>query len=352
MNNVKDLIQKEEYIALAINKYIAQTGTIPKKIDNSIDWEKLATSDYLGTNFNKKNPLTQNDIVVTFDAKNNVFIKGVLEKDSDYKSDNGYLYNFYSNKLFRVNTISPTDTLKANLLIGTQVLYPKIQRDIVKLINENDTNKRIKLSTQECESGKYFYELRNGELTYKYCKSPTKIITVYQEAPIYLEDWEDLQYIKANIGDKAYVKKNGTWYEYYYQGDSTTKWIPSGLGDVLTSVDDQIDVEDRILSYIPDAKDLLLRRDGGCMLANGDIFCWGNNKYKKVGIESYGQLDKTLKPDYVNTPVMLKVQIDNVTEENQTFDLKTIKWYNNPYRVKLNKNLLIYFKIKMFYSLV
>ncbi len=31
MNNVKELIQKEEYIALAINKYILQTGTIPKK---------------------------------------------------------------------------------------------------------------------------------------------------------------------------------------------------------------------------------------------------------------------------------------------------------------------------------
>lgn len=337
MNNVKDLIQKEEYIALAINKYILQTGTIPKKNDNTIDWTKLATSDYLGTNFNKKNPITQNDIVVTFDLKNNAFIKGILEKDSDYKIDNGYLYNFYSNKLFRVNTIATTDVSKANLLIGSQVLYSPIQKEITKLINENDANKRIKLATQECEAGKYFYELRNGELTYKYCKTPTSSISVFQEAPIYLEDWEDLQYIKANIGDKAYVKKNGSWYEYYYQGDASTKWIPSGLGDELTSVDDGLTVEDRILSYIPNAKDLLLRRDGGCMLANGDIFCWGNNKYKKAGIESYGQLDKTLKPDYVNTPIMLKVQIDNVTEGNQTYDLRTIKWYNNPYRVKFEK---------------
>lgn len=337
MNNVKELIQKEEYIALAINKYILQTGTIPKKNDNTIDWEKLSTSDYLGTNFNKKNPITQNDIVVTFSGKNNVFIYGILEEESDYKSENSYLYNFYMNKLFRVNTMPQTNLQKGKIIIASQVLYPSIQKDIIKLINENDANKRIKLATQECESGKYFYELRNKELTYKYCKSPTSSISVFQETPIYLEDWEDLQYIKANIGDKAYVKKNGAWYEYYYQGDSSIKWIPSGLGNELTSVDDGLTVEDRILSYIPDSKDLLLRRDGGCMLANGDIFCWGNNQYKKAGIESYGQLDKTLKPDYVNTPVMLKVQIDNITEGIVISDIKSIKWYNNPYRVKFER---------------
>ena len=338
MNNVKELIQKEEYIALAINKYILQTGTIPKKNDNTIDWGKLSTSDYLGTNFNKKNPITQNDIVVTFDGKNNVIISGILEEESDYKkSENSYLYNFYRNRLFRVNTMPQTNLQKGKIIIGSQVLYPSIQKDIIKLINENDANKRIKLATQECESGKYFYELRNKELTYKYCKSPTSSISVFQETPIYLEDWEDLQYIKANIGDKAYVKKNGAWYEYYYQGDCSIKWIPTGLGNELTSVDDGLTVEDRILSYIPDSKDLLLRRDGGCMLANGDIFCWGNNQYKKAGIESYGQLDKTLKPDYVNTPVMLKVQIDKITVGIVSYDIKSIKWYNNPYRVKFEK---------------
>ena len=231
----------------------------------------INTSDYLGTNFNKKNPITQNDIVVTFDGKNNVIISGILEEESDYKSENSYLYNFYRNRLFRVNTMPQTNIQRGKIIIGSQVLYPSIQKDIIKLINENDANKRIKLATQECESGKYFYELRNKELTYKYCKSPTSSISVFQETPIYLEDWEDLQYIKANIGDKAYVKKNGAWYEYYYQGDSSIKWIPTGLGNELTSVDDGLTVEDRILSYIPDSKDLLLRRDGGCMLANGQL---------------------------------------------------------------------------------
>ncbi|MBD3830295.1 MAG: hypothetical protein IE890_07385, partial [Arcobacter sp.] len=70
MNNVKSLIQKEEYISLAINKYILQTGKIPKKSDDTLDWEKLQVEDYLGVNFNKTNPVTLKDIVITFDEKN------------------------------------------------------------------------------------------------------------------------------------------------------------------------------------------------------------------------------------------------------------------------------------------
>ena len=330
MNNIKNVIQKEEYIALAINKYILQTATIPKDDDNNLDWEKLTTEEYLGTNFNKTNPLTNEDMDIAFDTNNTAYIKGVIKEEDEYQSDNKYLYNFYINKLFRVNTLPPFDTSKEKLTIGSQILYSDIQKEIISLINENDTNKKIKLSNQDCESNLYFYELNNGKLIYKYCKSSTSSIEVYQEAPIYLEDWEDLQYVKANIGDKAYVKKNGTWYEYYYQGDASIKWIATGIGDALTSNDTDLDLEDRILSYIPDSKDLVFRRDGGCMLANGDIFCWGNNLYKKAGIESYGQLDHNLSPDYVNTPVMLKTQISD-TEQ------KSINWYNNPYRIKFEK---------------
>ena len=330
MNAVKNVIQKEEYISLAINKYILQTGTIPKKDTNELDWTKLSVEGYLGSDFNKNNPLTAKDIKVIFDSNNSAFIQGAYEDITKYNSDNNYLYNFYVNKIFRVNTIPPLNITKEKLLIGSQVKYNDIQKDIVSLINENDSTKKIKLPTASCESGNYFYELRNASLTYKYCKSSDVSIEVYQEAPIYLEDWEDLKYIRANIGDKAYVKKNGSWYEYYYQGETDTRWIASGIGDALTSNDDSLDLADRILSYIPDSKDLLFRRDGGCMLANGDIFCWGNNLYKKAGIESYGQLDKTLTPDYVNTPVMLKVQISDTTQ-------KTKNWYNNPYRIKFEK---------------
>lgn len=52
VNQIKGLIQKEEYISLAINKYIGQTAKIPKDSDNNLDWEKLLVSDYLGENFN------------------------------------------------------------------------------------------------------------------------------------------------------------------------------------------------------------------------------------------------------------------------------------------------------------
>ena len=80
MNAIKNQIQKEEYISLAINKYILQTATIPKKDDNSLYWDKLKTNDYLGANFNTTNPITSSELKVTFDSNNNAYIQGVIEK--------------------------------------------------------------------------------------------------------------------------------------------------------------------------------------------------------------------------------------------------------------------------------
>ena len=335
MNDVKSLIQKEEYISLALNKYILQTGTIPKDVE-SLDWAKLMVDDYLGVNFNKKNPLTSNDIVVTFDANNNAYIKGAIEKEVNYQDEYKYLYNFYVNKVFRVNTIPPKSILKSELVKGTQVLYNNIQKEIA-LLRKDNTNLLL-FPNQNCTSGKYFYELKNEQLTYKYCKTDGSSLSVYQESPIYVEDWNDLQYIRSNIGASAYVQKNGEWFEYYYQGNLGIPWIPVGEGEKLANQQQEETVyAEKISSYIPNAKDLFIRQSGGCMLANGDIFCWGNNDYKKAGISSYGQLDKTLSPAYINTPVMLKTQIDNVKIGSTTYDLNEIKWYNNPYRVKFDK---------------
>lgn len=333
MNDIKSVIQKEEYISLAINKYILQTGKIPKKNDNTLDWDKLLTTDYLGINFNKYNPLTKQNIKVIFDANNNTFIKGVFENNSSYTSELNYLYNFYTNKIFRVNTIPPKDNTKSELTKGSQVLYNKIQKDIIYVINENKY--KIFLPTQNCEVGNHYYELKNESLIYKFCKSINSSIEVYQTSPIYLDNLDDLKYVKVEIGEKAYVKDGISWYEYFYEGNGS--WIPVGTGRTTGQINDEISIEDRILSYIPDSKDLVLKRDGGCMLANGDIFCWGKNTYKKAGIENYGQLDTTLKADYVNTPVMLKVQNENIKTKTTTLDLIGKKWYNNPYRVKFEK---------------
>jgi len=343
MNALKKVIQKEEYIALAINKYILQTGTIPKTNLNKLDWEKLDHEDYLGESFNKNNPLTSEDIDVYYDTQTyNFFIRGVVvdigteeEPESSYDEDLKYLYNFYKSRIFRVNTIAPLDTTEEKLKKGSQVLYSSIQKEIIKILSSSSDN-TIKLDSQECEVSSYYYELKGKELTYKYCKTVDNPITVYQDSPIYVEDYTELEYIKAKIGDKAYAKKDGTWYEYYYQGDTNPPWVAVYLGTAISAADEDENIEDLILSYIPDAKDLVFRQDGGCMLANGDIFCWGNNKYKKAGIENYGQLDTSLSPDYVNTPVMLKVQIDDTTEINgiTRYDKN---WYNNPYRVKFEK---------------
>ncbi len=348
MNALKSVIQKEEYIALAINKYILQTGTIPKTDSNKLDWEKLEHKDYLGELFNRKNLLTSDDIDVYYEPKTyNFFIRGVVanigtleEPESSYDEDLKYLYNFYASRIFRVNTLAPIDTTVEKLKIGSQVLYSSIQKEIVQTVNLSSNN-TIKLDSQDCVVNTHYYELKGKELTYKYCKTVDNPITVYQDSPIYVEDSSELKYIKAKIGDKAYAKKNGIWYEYYYQGDTNLPWVAVYLGSDVNEADESQDLEDLILKYIPGSKDLVFRQDGGCMLANGDIFCWGNNKYKKVGIESYGQIDKTLKPDYVNTPIMLKAQIDKTkkyTDDNGIESTRHAKnWYNNPYRVKFEK---------------
>lgn len=340
MNAVKDVIQKEEYIALAINKYILQTATIPKDSNNALDWAKLETAEYLGTNFNKTNPLTKANIVVVFDSTtNSAFIKGAIETENKYSAEYNYLYNFYTNKVFRVNTIPPINITKEKLAFGSLVLYNDIQKQIVSVLP-----KEIKFPNQVCTANNYFYELENEKLTYKYCKPDipqNRSFEVYQEEPIYIENNEDLQYIVAEIGAKAYVKIGSSWYEKYFIGveNSLSVWsTSSGTGggtNEPVSVGAGESIEQKLLSYIPNSKDLMLRRDGGCMLANGDIFCWGNNQYKKAGIETSGQLDTTLKPYYVNTPVMLKTQIANTIIDG--VNINTIKWYNNPYRVKFQK---------------
>jgi len=342
MNALKKVIQKEEYIALAINKYILQTGTIPKTSENILAWGKLEVDDYLGSSFNRTNPITSEDMSVYYDTgSHNFFIRGVVDyigntRKTNYDDTLLYIYNFYTSRIFRVNTLAPEDKKEENLLIGSQVIYSNIQKEIVDTLNliSPEVN-TIKLDSQACTPGNYYYELKGEKLTLKYCKNDDSI-TVYQESPIYVEDIDDLQYIKATIGDVAYVSKNGIWYEYYYQGETSPPWIPEYLGSTLSQTEDIENINDLINNYVSDSNDLLFRQDGGCMLVKGDISCWGNNDYKKVGIESYGQVDKTLSPDYVNTPVMLKVQIDDTTKINNV-SRNDKNWYNNPYRVKFDK---------------
>ena len=334
MNSLKEVIQKEEYIALSINKYILQTGKIPKKSDDTLDWDLLMVDDYLGVNFNKKNPLTSKDMIVKFDTSNNCFMLGVIEKKEDYNSNHNFLYNFYTQKEFRVNSLGPKSIDKLELEKGAQVLYSNTQKQIAALLKES---KEVRVDSEACPIGNYYYELKNNSLEYRYCKSDHSF-AVYQTSPIFLEDADDLPFIKGKIGDRAYAKKNGIWYEYYFQGDVSNSWIPVSNGSVLTSQDETADIEDRIISYIPDSKDLVLREDGGCMLANGDIFCWGNNVNKKTGIENYGQLDPNITPAFTNTPIMLKVQIDDSDDSKiNGVSRRDKRWYNNPYRIKFEK---------------
>ena len=333
LNEVQGLIQKEEYLALALNKYILKTKTLPTTIDTTtneviLDWSLLLNEEYLGVNFNKKNPFkTNSDIKVKFDNEKNAYIFSIVENISDYKNEYKYLYNLYNNANFRINTQAPKDNESNSMILGLRIKYLDIQEKIVSLLNQNQT---ILFDWENCTKNQYFYELKNNELIYKYCKENYSV-EVYAKEPIYVENFEDLSIIKTQIGSKASVKNGTQWFEYYYQGDVSTPWIPLGLGeDSYTKVMEDVDIQEIILNYKYDSKDIILRNNGGCILANGDIYCFGENSSKKAGVENYGQLDNTINADYTNSKTMLKVQIlDN--------EHKNINWYNSPYRLKFSR---------------
>ncbi|WP_121627690.1 hypothetical protein [Poseidonibacter antarcticus] len=325
MNNIKSIIQKEEYIALAINKYILQKAKVPKT-GTSLNWNLLENDDYLGTDFDKINPLTNEDIVVTFDTDNNAYIKSILTNIDEYDNKSKYLYNFYINKIFRVNTIPPKNNTGDELIIGSQVLYNDIQKEIVEVLNETDTDKKrdILFPNQDCTtdittSTKEYYELKNEKLTLKYCKlskdlSEDLSFDIYQNGPVYLDeeyDENDLQEIIANIGDIAYVDS----VEYIYQSgdDEENRWV-----EISKKVEygEEEYTQEQVQNYIPNASDLVMRKDFGCKLANGDIYCWEKNTNKRAGVE-----DESI---YLNTPIMLKVDDGNL-QYNSSQRVKFIK---------------------------
>lgn len=278
MNKIKQIIQKEEYIALAINKYISQTAKIPKKSDKTLDWDKLTTKEYLGANFNKKNPLTSQDLNVVFnDTNNSFYIKSISSYNNKYK----FLYSFYTNEIFRVNTLSPINSTKDELLKGSKIKYGKIQKQIV------NASKTIKLSYETCPKNSEFYEYSHGKLTLKYCKNDETSFNVFQKEPIYTQSYDNLSKIKAKIGTKAYINTQ----EYYFNG---TSWIPTIQNNQTSSED--IDIE----KFYKIAQPLILRYYGGCYLDDGDVFCWGDNTYFQAGIQN-----TDIK--WINTPIKLQV---------------------------------------------
>lgn len=347
LNEVQGLIQKEEYLALALNKYVLKTKSLPTITDDTtneiiLNWSLLLNEEYLGENFNKKNPFkTNSDIKVKFDNENNAYIFSIVESSSDYKSEYKYLYNLYNNANFRINTQAPKDNEQNSMILGLKIKYLTPQSNIVNLLTNGQT---ILFDWENCTADEYFYELKNNELTYKYCRGDYSI-EVYAKEPIYVESFEDLSIIKTKIGSKASVKNGSQWFEYYYQGDVSTPWIPLGLGqNSITKVIEDVDLQELILNYKYNSKDIVLRANGGCALTNGDIYCFGENSSKKAGVENYGQLDNTISADYTNSKTMLKAQLLDDEQKN-------INWYNSPYRLKFsqfamnNKNVCAISKI-------
>ncbi|OCL98413.1 hypothetical protein AAX29_01652 [Aliarcobacter thereius] len=326
INDVKILITKEERLALAINRYILENLKPPITSDSKINYEDEEFKKLLGNSFEIfKNPITNKNLQIEYLKNGRFVINSMINEDSKYNDKNKFAYNFYIDPNYRVNTQAPLTNNEDDMSKGTFIKYNNLQKRIMDLYLKGE---RIQKSS-ECKSNGYFWQLVNNDLIYKYCNNLNKTITVYQKYPLYLEDAKQRDYLKAEIGDKIYTK-DGLWGEFFFGVDNDGWSNVSRRNDKKNS---DMCLEERILNYIPESKDLLIRKDGGCMLANGDIFCWGDNSFKKVGIENHGQLDKNINPDYVNIPIMLKSDLENLGD----IKVKDKKWYNSPYRVKFEK---------------
>ncbi|OCL88270.1 hypothetical protein [Arcobacter porcinus] len=326
INDVKILITKEERLALAINRYILENLKPPITSDFKLNYEDEEFKKLLGNSFEIfKNPITNKNLQIEYLNNGRFVIKAMINDDSKYNEKNRFAYNFYIDQNYRVNTQAPLNNSEEEMKKGTFIKYNNLQKDIMELYLKGEKIQK----TSECKSNGYFWQVVNNELIYKYCNNLNRSITVYQKYPIYLEDAKQRDFLKAEIGDKLYTK-DGLWGEYLF-GIDDDGWNQINRRNDKKNSD--LSLEERILNYIPDSKDLLIRKDGGCMLANGDIFCWGDNSYKKAGIENHGQLDKSIKPDFINIPVMLKSDLENLPD----IKIKDKKWYNSPYRVKFEK---------------
>ena len=332
LNDIKKVIQKEEYISLAINKYIVDNKEIPKTIDDDgnivLDWNKLTVSDYLGTDFNKINPYTQKEMNVYF-INGFAFIRGAIKTGEEYKDSHKFLYNYYVNQVNRVLTQAPKTNSSDDLLKGSFVKYDNLQKQIVKILiaYENDNTLPTINQTSTCTKDEKFYELVNSQLILKYCEETGVSFDVYSTGEnLVINDEKYLDVIQAPIGAKAYVKNvtENKWYEYYYQGSVETKeWIKreiTSAGDT-TNTGGTTD-EFGTVGVVSGEKILVLRNNIGCYLVGGDISCWGDNSFNKFGINTTTNPDA----DIIQTPVMLKTQL----EEIPTLD----DWDNSSNRVK------------------
>ena len=133
-------MQKEEYIALAINKYILHTGSLPKLNNFDLDWNALLNKEYLGEHFNKENLFTHEDMLVkfnesTYEALFYTVNKNTLSSSSLSKVDNRHLYHFYKSTSSREYTqlITQEDNPLENDSASSFVIYGTLQKEMVNL---------------------------------------------------------------------------------------------------------------------------------------------------------------------------------------------------------------------------
>lgn len=128
INNVKILIAKEEYLALAINRYILEELKLPVK-DGEFDIEDEKLIYLLGDKFKDfKNPFNDRNLQIEILPNQRVVVKSMVLDDVPYKQSENFVYNFYIDQNFRINTQAPISNKKEDLQKGTFIKYHSLQK--------------------------------------------------------------------------------------------------------------------------------------------------------------------------------------------------------------------------------
>ncbi len=168
---VQNLIEKEEQIAKAFEKYILTEFKIPTLND-------LKTDDYLGTNFSYENKMGD---TISFLDVNNLKIKYALGKDEYRKSKteniSNYLVLLYNRDLYREQTTAYDNSAISNTSFDSIQSFVSI--------------------TLKSEEAKTFFEiLKNGDtiekecnatLISKYCNNNVKTFRWYNASSQWIE---------------------------------------------------------------------------------------------------------------------------------------------------------------------
>ena len=301
LSKIKKMVQKEEEISIAYKNYIKTTGKVPEDLFTLITNDEI----YLPKGYSVISPFGKEIKLNNIKHQIESFIPSELKSN---------LYDYYYTNKNRTNTKAPL-SLNSNVNISLS--------SNEKFIVENTD--KIKTIKSDVKSGYYLDEkgiLHWYDANNKYKFSITNDLLVDQSVSVLNDDGTKSSTFSDLVDDKNFLyagqkilRKNEDNTEEYINKD-TNNLIDLNTGRTVGQT--------------------LLRfsRRGGGMIVNGDIYTWGNNVNKIVGIgkNTYTKSDGTVSSTGTSFPIVTTLVRAKALSYDDSFDNKN--FYSSPIRPK------------------